>query len=136
LLAVAADGLLLIDVRPGGRGSDDDRAAFAATTDVARVAGWRYAVVTGWRPHVSANLDALSAQRRPLVDPFGIQEQLLALVAARPRPFGQIVADSSSPPMARAHAVHLLWGRRLAMDLARRLCDASTVWLAAGGGRG
>jgi hypothetical protein len=34
------------------------------------------------------------------------------------------------PAVARAHALHLLWRRRLGTDLSRPLGDASPVWLA------
>src|SRR5436190_24121056 len=34
--------------------------------------GWRYAVVTGWRPHVLTTVDTLSSQRRRLSDRLGM----------------------------------------------------------------
>jgi hypothetical protein len=39
-----------------------------ATAEVALSAGWQYGVVAGWRRHVWTNVDALSAERRPLPD--------------------------------------------------------------------
>ncbi|MFL4909482.1 hypothetical protein ACJ6WF_41455 [Streptomyces sp. MMS24-I2-30] len=36
---------------------------------------------------------------------------------------------TSLPVVARAHATHLLWHRRLAVDLGRPLGDSSLVWL-------
>ncbi|MFE2874513.1 hypothetical protein ACFXG6_01640 [Streptomyces roseus] len=61
-LAVMADGgRWLLDVRPRPRIGEVDELKFAATNELALSCGWRYAVVTGWRPHVWSVLDALSA---------------------------------------------------------------------------
>lgn len=127
-LAVTADGVLVVDVRPGDRVGAEDRGAFAATAEAALTAGWRYLVVTGWRAHVMGNLDAVSAQRRRLADPTGIQQELVTKVGAGPKAFGELVAATSVPALARAHALHLIWHRRLGIDLAEPLNDASTVW--------
>jgi hypothetical protein len=40
------------------------------------------------------------------------------------------VAAVPLPTVARAHALHLLWCRRLGVDLSRPLGDTSLVWLA------
>jgi len=37
------------------------------------------------------------------------------------------------PAVARAHVLHLIWRRRLGVDLSVPLSDASTVWPAGGG---
>jgi hypothetical protein len=109
---------------------------FAAAGEAALASGWRYGVVTGWRPHVLATLDALSAQRRGLDDRLGLQGELVQALRAGPRWFGELVAATSLPAVARAHALHLLWHRRLGVDLAHPLRDGSLVWLAGvGGGR-
>lgn len=135
-LAVTAEGGLLIDVRPGERIGDDDRVCFAAAREAALAAGWRYLVVTGWRPHVQTGLDALSAQRRPLRDPLGLQPELLTAVASGPRSFGDLVAATRLPAVARAHALHLIWHRRLGIDLSAPLNDATLVRVSpAGAGR-
>lgn len=86
--------------------------------------------MTGWRPHVLAALDALSSQRRDLDDRLGLQGELCEAVQAGPRPFGELAGATSLPAVARAHALHLLWHRRLGVDLARPLTDGSPVWLA------
>jgi hypothetical protein len=52
-------------------------------------------------------------------------------VSAGPAAFGDLVAATPLPAVARAHALHLLWRRRLGVDLSRPLGDASLVWLAA-----
>jgi hypothetical protein len=117
-LAVTAGGVLVVDVRPGDRIGPQDEVAFAATAEVAVVAGWRYLVVTGWRRHVMTTLDTLSAARRPVSDSAGLQDELLAKAAAGPALFGELVAAARLPVLARAHALHLIWWRRLAIDLA------------------
>jgi len=64
------------------------------------------------------------------------QGELVEAVRAGPRRFGELVAATSLPAVARAHALHLLWHRRLGVDLARPLTDGSPVWLAGvGAGR-
>jgi hypothetical protein len=111
----------------------EDVLRFAAAGEAALEAGWRYSVVAGWRPHVLAGIDALSAQRRDLVDQLGLQDRLLQAVAAGPAPFGEVVAATPLPAVARAHALHLLWSRRLGIDLSGPVSDASVVWLAGAG---
>jgi hypothetical protein len=134
-LAVTRNGIWLFDVRPAGRVGDDDRVCFAASAEVALAAGWRYAVVTGWRTRVTSALDTLSSQRRELTDPLGLQVQLLARAGSGSCAFGDLVAATSLPAVARAHALHLLWHRRLGIDLAQPLTDRSSVWTAVDGAR-
>jgi hypothetical protein len=132
-LGVLGDGTTwLVDVRPRDRVDEQARVCFAATAEAALAAGWRYAVVTEWRGQVLATLDALSAQRRPLVDRLGLQAGLVAAAAAGPCAFGALVAATSLPAVARAHALHLLWQRQLGVDLAAPLGDTSLVWAASG----
>ena len=118
----------VLDVRPRDRVDEQARVCFAATAEAALAAGWRYAVVTGWHGQVLATLDALSAQRRPLTDRLGLQAELVAAAAAGPCAFGALVAATSLPAVARAHALHLLWQRELGIDLAAPLNDTSLVW--------
>jgi hypothetical protein len=130
-LAVFRDGSRwLLDVRPAGLVKDEDAVRFAAAAEAALEAGWRYSVVAGWRPHVLSVLDALSAQRRELEDRLGLEGELLRAVAEGPAEFGDLVAATRLPAVARAHALHLLWRRRLGTELARPLGDRSPVWLA------
>ncbi|MGW0944514.1 TnsA-like heteromeric transposase endonuclease subunit [Streptomyces sp. NPDC002623] len=119
---------VLVDVRPGHLIKDKDLVKFAAAERAAAAAGWRYLVVTGWRRHVATGLDALSARRRPMADRLGLHGELLGLVAERPRRFGELMEETSLPAVARAHALHLLWHRRLAVDLAQPLSDAAWVY--------
>lgn len=131
-LAVTREGGLLVDVRPGDRIGEEDRVKFAASRETALACGWRYVVVTGWRRHVLAGLDSLSAQRRRLDDPLGVQGELLAVARSSPAAFGDLVAATALPAVARAHALHLIWHRLLGIDLAVPLNDATVVWAAAG----
>lgn len=121
----------LFDVRPADLVKERDVSSFAAAAEAALEAGWRYSVVAGWRPHVLTGLDALSAQRRDLEDRLGLQDCMLELVSAGPAAFGDLVAAAPLPAVARAHALHLLWRRRLGVDLACPLRDGSLVWRAA-----
>ena len=75
-------------------------------------------------------IDALSAQRRDLEDRLGLEDRLLDAVSAGPAAFGDLVGAAPLPAVARAHALHLLWRRRLGTDRSRPVGDASPVWLA------
>ena len=131
-LALTAAGTWLVDVRPADLISkDEDRVRFAAASEIALSAGWRYALVAGWRPNVQTTLDMLSSQRRPLTDPLGVQDELLDTAGLGPVAFDELTMSSAFPPVARAHALHLIWHRRLAVDLAEPLTEQSTVRLAA-----
>ena len=132
-LAVTRSGSWLIDVRPGERIKAEDRVRFAVAAEAALSCGWRYTVVPGWRSHVQATLDTISAQRRPLTDPLGLQGVLLAAARTASMPFGELVEQTAVPAMARAQALHLLWTRRLGVDLAEPLTDQSMVHAGRGG---
>jgi hypothetical protein len=130
-LAVFRDGSRwLFDVRPARLVKEDDATCFAAAAEAALEAGWRYSVVAGWRPHVLTGIDALSAQRRDLEDRLGLQDCMLRAVSSAPAAFGDLVGATPLPAVARAYALHLLWCRRMGIDLSRPVCDASLVWLA------
>jgi hypothetical protein len=119
---------VLIDVRPGHLIKEKDMVKFAAARQAALAAGWSYIVVAGWRPQVLSGVDALSARRRPMADRLGLQRELLELAGERPRRFGELAEATSLPAVARAHALHLLWHRRLAVDLARPLGDGAWIY--------
>jgi hypothetical protein len=69
----------------------------------------------------------LSAQRRPLSDPLGLAG-LLRAAADRPVRFADLPGATGYPAIARAFAVHLIWHRILAIDLAEPFGDSSLVW--------
>ncbi|MEV6867700.1 TnsA-like heteromeric transposase endonuclease subunit [Streptosporangium subroseum] len=125
-LAVTRSGIWLIDVRPEALIMDEDRESFAAAAEVALACGWHYAVAARWREQVPSTLDALSSQRRPLSDPLGLRPGLLE-AARQGLSFGELAAASVFPPVARAQLLHLLWHRKLGVDLNRPLADRSRV---------
>ncbi|MFG2525748.1 TnsA-like heteromeric transposase endonuclease subunit [Streptomyces sp. NPDC048527] len=126
-LVLAAGACWLVDVRPEGLIEEEDEVRFAAASQVAAAAGWRYAVVTGWQRQVLAGVDALSARRRSMVDQLGLERQLLAAVRRQPWQFGELVEQTRLPAVARTHAVHLLWRRRMAIDLTQPFGDG--IWV-------
>lgn len=131
-LAVTDSDVWIVDVRPEERVDAKARLDFAATAEVALAAGWRFVAVIGWQPQVMTVVDSLSAQRRPLADRLGLQEQqLLSAAAGGATQLGDLTQQTSAPAMARAFLLHLLWWRRLAVDLSQPLGDTSWVWPAA-----
>lgn len=126
-LCVGREGTWLIDVRPADLVEEDDLVLFAAAAEAALTAGWRYLVVTGLQPNVWGVIDALSARRREMDDPLGLEGQLLAAVESGPVTFGELVEATVLPAVARAHAIHLLWHRKLDMDLSVPLTDSTPI---------
>lgn len=61
---------------------------------------------------------------------------LLLAAAADGRSFGELAAATVVPAVARAFLLHLLWHRRLGMDLSQPLTDRTPIMLAAGALRG
>jgi len=127
-LAVTEEGTWLLDVRPVDRIEAADRVKFAASAEAALACGWRYGVAGGWQPHAMTTLATLSAQRRLLSDPLGLAGVLLAAAAAGPLRFADLVAATCYPAVARAFAIHLIWRRVLAIDLAVPFGDSALVW--------
>jgi len=119
-MAVTGGGVHLVDVRPRELIRDEDRVLFAAAAEAALAAGWRYSVICGWRPHVTATLDMVSSQRRSMADPLRLVPQLLAAAGAGPLGFDDLAGATSCPAVARAHALYLIWHRQLGIDLAGR----------------
>ncbi|MDP4512113.1 TnsA-like heteromeric transposase endonuclease subunit [Nonomuraea turcica] len=126
-LAATRSGMWLIDVRPEALIKETDRESFAAAGEMALACGWHYVVAAGWREHVVSALDALSSQRRSLSDPLGLRPGLLASVTSAGVGFGELAAASGCEPVARAQLLHLLWHRRLGVNLAEPLGDRSLV---------
>ena len=122
-------GIWLIDVRPEPLIEDKDAESFAAAAETALACGWRYTVAARWREPVLASLDALSSQRRPLSDPLGLQPGLLAAAGKQGARFGDAAAASGCEPVARAQLLHLIWRRRIGIDLVQPLADRSLLVL-------
>jgi hypothetical protein len=130
-LAVMPGGLWLVNVRPMRLASkEEDRICFAAAGELARAAGWQYSVVAGWRPQVLSALEAIRAESRPMTHLLELQDQVLGVLKGGGRTFGELVGATSLPMVARAHALHLLWHRRIGVDLASPLLDRSFIALA------
>ncbi|MFJ6141853.1 TnsA-like heteromeric transposase endonuclease subunit [Kitasatospora sp. NPDC092286] len=130
-LAVTRQGVWLIDVRPEPLIEEKDRESFAASAEVALACGWHYTVAARWGDHICSALDAFSSQRRPLSDPLGLRPALLES-ARQGLTFGELAASAAYEPLARAQLLHLLWHRRLGVDLAEPLADRSVVVVAPG----
>ncbi|MFD4745890.1 TnsA-like heteromeric transposase endonuclease subunit [Streptomyces rubiginosohelvolus] len=118
---------LLIDVRPADLIKQEDSLKFAAAHRAAAAAGWQYIVVAGWQLRPWAAIEAFSARRRAMSDPLGLLPELLTLTAQQPRRLAELVAATSRPVLARAYVLHLLWSRRLTMDVALPLGDGSWI---------
>lgn len=130
LLARTSDGqTLLLNVKPAGRVKDEHRTAFAACDSLAAARGWRHEVVTGWVEPARSTVDALSQRRRPQTDTFNLVPAIEAALGAGPLPFGELVARTRVPVVARAMAIGLLWRRRLTVDLSVPFGDRSAVAL-------
>lgn len=125
-LVLTRTGVRLIDVRPAELIKDKDRESFAAAGELARACGRHFTVAAGWRGHVPVTLDWLSSRRRPLSDPLGLEPGLPAGVA-KGRTFGELAESSACPPVARAQLLHLLWHRRIGLDLMEPLGDRSPI---------
>ena len=130
-LAVTRSGTWLIDVRPEPLIEDKDRESFAAAAEAALACGWGYAVAARWREHVPSALDALSSQRRPLSDLMGLRPGLLAAAGRPGARFGEVAAASGCEPVARAQLLHLIWHRKIGIDLSGPLADRSLLALGA-----
>lgn len=123
-----ATGRWLIDVRPFELIDARAELSFAAAAQVAAHCGWGYAVVSGWRRPAFTTVDALSAQRRPLLDPLGVLEALREAAAGGPQRFDALAASTAAPAaLARAFLIHLLWHREVGVDLREPLGDSSII---------
>jgi len=94
-----------------------------------RVAVYGRRAVAGERPD-GRRRDVVAAA--PLSDPLVLRPALLD-AAAGGRTFGELAAASRCPPVARAQLLHLLWHRKLGIDMSRPLADSSAVRLAGPG---
>ncbi|MGW1711024.1 hypothetical protein ACWCP8_37595 [Streptomyces sp. NPDC002206] len=130
-------GRWLVDIRPAGRMDDDDLMKFAATAEVALMLGWGYAVVTDWRPLTWRNVDLLYSRRRPMQDPLGLKPILLQAARAadavsEPVTFRELADVCEFPTLARPVILHLLWHRRMGVDLTAPFGDSSVLRIARG----
>lgn len=127
-LAITRTGQWLIDVRPERRLTAKTLIDFAATAEVTLAAGWRYAAVIGWHPYGVSVLRNFAAERRPLSNVRNMIGQVLSTVEEGPRLFAEIAEATSYPVIARAYTRHLLWHRRLSIELGAPFGDATMVY--------
>ncbi|MDJ0374682.1 TnsA-like heteromeric transposase endonuclease subunit [Streptomyces sp. H10-C2] len=136
-LLLSDRGRWLVDIRPAGRMDDDDLMKFAATSEVALMLGWGYAVVTGWRPLTWRNVDLLYSRRRPMQDRLGLKPMLLqaaraAQAVSEPITFRELADTFEFPALARPVILHLLWHRQFGVDLTAPFRDSSVLRVAKG----
>jgi hypothetical protein len=56
-----------------------------------------------------------------------VEEVLLVAAKERPRSFGELAKLTVALAVVRAYLLHLLWHRRLGLDLSKPLVDATCV---------
>ena len=128
-LVVEDAGMTVVNVRPAAKVKPEDEEQWTAMTAVATRLGWRHEVVTGLvQPH-GVNVDAMTTGRREVHDPLGLQAALTEVLADGPVRFGDAVAATEAPALARAVLLRMLWTADAAIDLAVRLTDRSPVRL-------
>lgn len=124
---------ILVDVSRAETVDDPKRASGfeLARRAAEQVPGWSHRVETEPEPVFLANLRALAGFRR---QPFGFEMVAPALLDAcrQPTTFGQLVCAAEPKVLARPAILHLLWQRRLQVDMALPLSEQTVVSVAAG----
>jgi hypothetical protein len=123
----SADGaVLVLDSRPLELIEDTDRAAFDATDRACALLNWRYAVWDRLEGVVVANQKWLAAYRHPRCYSEPVAQRLLELFT-QPRPLMDGAELAGDPLGTLPVLYHLLWTRRLLMDLSLVLSDRTIV---------
>ncbi|MGI8417012.1 MAG: TnsA-like heteromeric transposase endonuclease subunit [Nakamurella sp.] len=118
----ASGDQVLYDVKPAGRIDGKAGRQFAETARVCRRVGWRHQALTEASPVRAANLRFLRPARLPRCHPDADMFARLLSVFDGGRPVGQGAAIvDRHPALAMTFVKHLIWHRRLAVDLDRRL---------------
>lgn len=102
----------------------------AAVHALCRLHGWRDAVVTDYARPALTVLTTLAAACGAH-DPFGLTDAILNRLGDGPARFGDLVAATSAPAVARAVLQRLLWDQTVSTDLNRLLTDDSMLRLTA-----
>jgi hypothetical protein len=126
LVLVEGGGVLVLDSRPVERIEPADREAFEVTERACGLLGWRYAVWDRLDGVVVANLRWLAGYRHPRC----FDEQVAARlgeVFTRPRSLMEGAELAGDPLGTLPVLYHLLWTRRLLIDLALVLSDRTVV---------
>jgi hypothetical protein len=119
---------VVVDCRPAERIKPQDQAAFAATKRACTAVGWAYRLVGAPDPVFIANLHWLAGYRHPRHRLRPVEARLLEVFAV-PQPLLDGAATIGDPIAVLPVCYHLLWSRRLAVDLSVPLEDTSLVWL-------
>jgi hypothetical protein len=122
----AESAVLVLDSRPLELIAEEDRAAFDATDRACALLGWRYAVWDRLDGVVVANQKWLSGYRHPRCYVEPVAERLLE-VFTRPRPLMEGAELAGDPLGTLPVLYHLLWTRRLVVDLSLVLTDRTIV---------
>jgi hypothetical protein len=118
---------LVLDVRPEARSDRDSFLRLVGhTRELCGRLGWDYRLVHEVDPMLQANIDFLSAYRRPLTDPLGLRPQILAAAAAGPATIATLCAAVGEPVVVLPQLFRLCWQHRLRWDLTSHLRFYST----------
>ena len=128
--AVIHGEMWIINVRPAPLVKPQLLANAAATRAVCALRGWHEAVVVGYAQPALTVLKTVGAARQT-VDPYWLGDRMLDLLDERgPSRFGDLVAATKVPVLARAVLQRLIWDREVTVDLAQVLTDETMVALA------
>lgn len=122
-----ADGTgVVVDCRPASRVKPRDAAGFEATAQACADIGWGYRLVHGHEAVWLANVQWLAGYRHPrhLIEPVAAG---LVEVFLEPMPLMKGAETVGDPIAVLPTLFHLLWSRRLDVDLAVRLDSSSLV---------
>ncbi|WP_082934705.1 TnsA-like heteromeric transposase endonuclease subunit [Mycolicibacterium mucogenicum] len=126
-----SDGtVVIVDVRPDDRIPESDAELFARSEVVCIAAGWQYRRVGVLDPVLAANLRWLSGYRHPRALRPGVAAELLSCFA-REQPLLEGATAVGDPLVVLPVLFHLLWHRRLVVDLSRTVLDDRTAVSAA-----
>lgn len=103
---------------------------FARSEVVCIAAGWQYRRVGVLDPVLAANLRWLSGYRHPRALRPGVAAELLSCFA-REQPLLEGATAVGDPLVVLPVLFHLLWHRRLVVDLSRTVLDDRTAVSAA-----
>lgn len=128
--AAVIDGeMWIINVRPAPLVKPQLLANAAATRAMCTLHRWQEAVVVGYSQPALTVLKTIGAARRT-DDLVALGGQMLDLLAERgPSRFGEVVATTEAPALARAVLQRLIWDREVTVDLNRVLTDETLVAL-------
>jgi hypothetical protein len=109
---------LVLDVRSRHRSDDDSfRRLVQRTREMCRQVGWDYRLVHEIDTILLANIDFLSAYRRPFPDPLGLRPKIAAAATRGPATIAELCAAVGDPVVVLPQLFALCWHHRLHFDL-------------------